>query len=221
MKLLKCIGYGAIGGLVGAALWAGVAVVTNREIGWIAWLVGFATGLGVRFAAGESEGALPGILAAVLAVLAVFGGKYFAVHLAVEKAIGSMGIVAPTSHSDEQAISEIADDLSAQYKQKGKPLVFPAEKGQPNATIRQQYPRDVWDEAQKTWNAKTPPQREEFKKQMAEHAKATVAMFNGAFREEMRKKAFEASFTPFDILWFLLAVVTAFKLGSGSFGSSD
>jgi len=72
----KWIVAGGIGGLIGAAIWAGISYATNYEVGWIAWGVGFLVGVGVRVSAGENEeGFAPGLTAAVVAIVAVLGGK--------------------------------------------------------------------------------------------------------------------------------------------------
>lgn len=48
---MRDIAYGLVGGLVGAAGWAGVARLTGYEIGWFAWgvggLVGYTVALGI------------------------------------------------------------------------------------------------------------------------------------------------------------------------------
>src|SRR5262245_35725197 len=85
MNYGKWVVGGVIGGAVGAAVWAAITYFTSREIGWIAWGVGFVVGLGVRVAAGNESGFAPGITAAVLAVFALVVGKYAAVTLIVNK----------------------------------------------------------------------------------------------------------------------------------------
>src|SRR5262245_48858282 len=57
-KLLVAAAGGLGGALVGAAVWAGVAIVTNFEVGYIAVLVGFLAGLGVKIGAQPQRGAV-------------------------------------------------------------------------------------------------------------------------------------------------------------------
>ena len=54
--LPRAIVMGALGALVGAAVWALVLIVTNFEIGYLAVLVGFLAGLGVKYGARGATG---------------------------------------------------------------------------------------------------------------------------------------------------------------------
>jgi hypothetical protein len=49
--LPRAIALGALGGLLGAAVWAVVLIVTDFEIGYLAVLVGFLSGYGVKYGA--------------------------------------------------------------------------------------------------------------------------------------------------------------------------
>lgn len=69
----------AVGGAAGAGLWYGVAIATEYEIGWIAWIVGILTGLGATIAARDTAGMGSGLVACVAAILAICAGRYFAV----------------------------------------------------------------------------------------------------------------------------------------------
>ena len=54
--LPRAAAMGALGALVGAAIWAVVVIVTNLEIGYLAVLVGFLAGYGVKYGAGGAHG---------------------------------------------------------------------------------------------------------------------------------------------------------------------
>lgn len=62
--------------ITGALLWKIVAVTTGMEFGLLAWLIGGMIGLAASF--DEAEGTATGVLCALLAVLAIFGGKFLA-----------------------------------------------------------------------------------------------------------------------------------------------
>lgn len=69
---------GVLGGGAGALVWAIVGAATHYEIGWIAWGVGFLTGVGLRYAAflgDDDESTLQGVLAGGISLLAVLAGK--------------------------------------------------------------------------------------------------------------------------------------------------
>lgn len=83
---------GTIGGTLGAGIWVAVGYFSGYEVGWIAWGVGFLTGLGVGVAAsanGEADAA-SGITAAVISILAVLAGKYAVVHLLIDQIMAQM-----------------------------------------------------------------------------------------------------------------------------------
>jgi len=67
---------GLAGALVGAAVWSGVAIATDLEVGYVAVLVGFLAGLGVKLGAGKQRGRLLQYLAAALAVVGLLAAKY-------------------------------------------------------------------------------------------------------------------------------------------------
>ena len=90
---------GSIGGLVGAAIWAAISYAVNAEVGYVAWGIGGIVGIAVRFVAGErEEGIGPGVTAAVIAILAVLGGKYAAVHMLVSHHMGNVEASAGRNH---------------------------------------------------------------------------------------------------------------------------
>ncbi|MBA3818205.1 MAG: hypothetical protein H0X17_04890, partial [Deltaproteobacteria bacterium] len=67
---------GLAGAIVGAAVWAGIAVVTDFEVGYVAILVGFLAGLGVRVAAGKKRSLGMQLMASVLAIVGLLLAKY-------------------------------------------------------------------------------------------------------------------------------------------------
>jgi hypothetical protein len=74
---------GLVGTLVAAAAWAGVAIAFDREIGYLAVLLGALTGLGVRWGARPSRSHRLQVLAAGLSVLGLFAAKYFIVAMVI------------------------------------------------------------------------------------------------------------------------------------------
>jgi hypothetical protein len=68
---------GALGALVGAAVWAGVVIITEFEIGYLAVLVGFLAGYGVKRGAGGAHGPRLQKTAVACAVVGLLATKYF------------------------------------------------------------------------------------------------------------------------------------------------
>jgi hypothetical protein len=67
---------GLVGSVIGAVVWAAIALIGNVEIGYVAILVGFLAGLGVKIGAGGARSRQLQILAVVLAVAGLFFAKY-------------------------------------------------------------------------------------------------------------------------------------------------
>jgi hypothetical protein len=70
---------GLAGALVGAGVWAGIGIAMNVEVGYVAVLVGFLAGLGVKLGARNKRGAGLQAMAAGLAVVGLVAAKYIVV----------------------------------------------------------------------------------------------------------------------------------------------
>ena len=75
---------GIIAALIGAAAWAGVTVLTNYQIGWMAVGVGFIVGYAVRVL-GKGLSKVYGVVGAVLALTGCLAGNLFSVCAVLSK----------------------------------------------------------------------------------------------------------------------------------------
>jgi hypothetical protein len=211
----KWIIAGAIGGLVGGAIWAGISYATNYEIGWIAWGVGLLVGVCVRVSAGEhEEGFAPGLTAAVVAIVAVLGGKYAAYSM---QAASVRGEILPVLAVDaDDVIMSFADEIVHEREERGQTVAFPAGKSVDTATSQADYPPDVWQQASQKWQAIGPAEQEKKLAERREEIKQWMSVMGNAL-----VPPFSETFSLFDALWFFLAAGTAYKLGHGNIASSD
>jgi len=95
--LLIGVGLSGAGALLGAVVWAVIAIVTGFEIGWIAWGVGFGSGAGMAYAHHLSDGIddfLGGVIASTMAIVGILAGKFAVYQLVVLAAIGELGELA-------------------------------------------------------------------------------------------------------------------------------
>ncbi|HVJ85611.1 MAG TPA: hypothetical protein VM452_08195 [Caulifigura sp.] len=206
--LVKWIVAGAIGGAIGAAIWAGITYSTHHEIGWIAWGIGVLVGIAVRMAAGATDGFGPGIVAAVIAVLSICGGKYAASALLTRDA---MAEISTMSFTEDNMIESLASEIADERTAAGKKLKWPPGKSEETAEVLADFPADVQAEAKKQWGAKPAEERQKLITERTEAFQNITNMVAG----EIRKQGFLASFSPMDALFFLLAVMSAFKIGAG------
>jgi len=86
--LLAVIG-GLIASLVGAAIWAGVTVTTQYQIGWMAIGVGFLVGYAVRFLGKGSSVAF-----------GVVGGAFALIGCALGNLLSTVGFLAQETRTD-------------------------------------------------------------------------------------------------------------------------
>ena len=90
---LIMVGTGVIGGLIGAAIWGAIIGITEYEVGYVAILVGFLAGLGVRVGASDWDyGWWPAVTACCIAVLSVIAGKMIGAMWLMAKLIGVISI---------------------------------------------------------------------------------------------------------------------------------
>lgn len=202
-----------VAGALGAAAWAAIAHYMNYELGFMAWLVGGAVGFAAATAARGEATQLTGLMAAGVAVLAVVGGKYAAVHAGVAHALGSSA--GELTMTDEDMKVRLADDVVREFEAANRPVVWPQGKDIDSAESQADYPADVWAEATKRWDALEPSEQADRKAAAEAQAKVVLSVLSGT----IEKKAFLSSFRMIDILFFLLAIVTAFKVGSGGLDS--
>lgn len=208
MRVLTALIGGLIGGLIGAAIWAGISYATGYEIGWIAWGVGFLVGMGVRMGAGDWEGAAPGALAVILALLSVVGGKYAMASIATAK----LGAGVSVSVTADNIKSSMARDIVEDWTKAEKKIAWPAGKSADNVESLADFPADVQKEVSKRWDALSPAEQQQ---KIAERQQAVQELRN-LLEGTFRGMAFWASFGIMDLLFFGLAAFTAFKLGSGA-----
>ena len=201
---------GAIGGAVGAAIWAAIAYFLGLEIGWIAWGIGVMVGLGTKLAAPDRLSIQTGVSAALIAVVAVAGGKYLAVHLSLDKALDELS-AGSYEITDELATSYFADEVVIEYEQEGQPVRWPGGATPQNPAYQHEYPADVWAEAAERYAELTPAERAEYKAELGEIMRESLT----AFRNEAQEAGFRESFGFLDLLFLALAIGSAFKIASG------
>lgn len=218
MVRLNALVGGMIGGAIGAFVWAAVVYFTEYEIGWIAWGVGALVGYGV--AAGNRDGArsstAAGVLAVALSALAILAGRYAAVQLLIPTDEEIVDLFAAELDNEEYLVSYVADDVAAELEAAGLPVAWPAGVDPSSASTEGDYPADVWDEAEARWGGLTAQQRTVYREGVEAELRTNVTENLPAIRAAIGSGGFVGSFSPMDVLFFGLAMVTAFGVGSGA-----
>lgn len=214
---MKDVVFGLIGGVVGAVVWAGVAYVSEYEIGWIAWgigaLVGYCVAVGNRDRLRSSTAA--GVVAVVITALSIAGGKYAAVELLMPSDEELIAMFTASFEEEEYVISYMADEVADEFEAEGRPVAWPEGVGRANAATQADYPPDVWAEAILRWSALSDTEKAEFREVREAATRENVEANLPQIRAMMGRGGFLASFTPMDLIFFGLGMVTAFGVASG------
>ena len=210
--MVKGLAGAAIGGLAGALVWTLIGYFLNVEVGWIAWGIGALVGFGMATGAEDNTSAVTGVIAAVIALVTIAGGKFAVVYLQVDKALTeSMESGEGKLTMDDVKIA-LADEVVEEFTQEGKKVAWPEGMTLEAARGQADYPKDVWAEAEKRFTEMPEADRES----MLASMKESQAQFMATYASEFRAQGFQNSLSPWDALWAFLALGTAFKLGSGA-----
>ncbi len=223
MRLIGAIIGGVIAGAIGGAIWAGIAYGTGYEIGWIAWIIGGMVGFGVA-AGGKMGGPIAGGVAVIITIASLLGGKYAAVELTLNKEFDA-GAIADEILEDmttEQVVSYIADQVHEERTAAGETFQWPDGVDPSAATKASEYPPEIWADAQTRWKAMSPSDRATYREELQDSMRADMEAAMTMFRGEIAKEGFLQSFGLFDIVFFGLAIVTAFKIAaSGTIADAE
>ena len=202
----KAIVFGIAAGVLGAIVWAAIAHFAQVEIGYVAWAIG---GLvGVAACLGGGGGASNGILCAVITLVSIFAGKM----LAVRASFGEgMDQVARGIHK------ELLKDANDFAKVKGDDGIkafmvkneYTEAKKAAGVTDEELGEFKETDAAMLLDLAEKDPSFEEWKER--DDVKAMLGGIEGILDAAGIALG---GLTPIDIIFGLLGIATAFKLGS-------
>jgi hypothetical protein len=95
----------------------------------------------------------------------------------------------------------------------GKRVAWPPGMSYEDATEKKDYPPDLWRNAEAQWKQLG---EEEQRNRRQERAAMAVML-----SDVITATSFASEFSPWDILWGLLATFTAFRLGVGATSDDD
>ena len=149
-----------------------------------------------------------GVAAAAIAIAGILGGKYAAIRMDLGDFIAEAGIAEVT---DDFIISFIADDIVEERMAGGETIEWPTEWEFGEASEPEEYPADIWAEAEDQWNRGD----EAYRQQYRTYVQHTVETNMAEFVNDVSEDALLANIDLFDMLFFLLAIISAWKIGSG------
>jgi len=215
MSFNRALIFGSIVGAAGAAVWAAIAYFASLEIGWLAWGIGLAVGLACVKGAGYGS-RLIGMTAAIITILAILAGKYATIELHINNEFGDPEAMIQESIAalnDETLTSYVADEIIENLAQGGGNVEWPAGVDPATASTKADYPAEIWSSAEEQWNALSPDEKQEFRETIEASIRVGFDVHFGELQGQVRKQGFLQSFGLFDLIFFVLAVSTAFSVG--------
>jgi len=213
-----------VAGFIGGAVWAAVSYYTNYEIGWIAWAIGALVGIGAYAGSGGQGGGAVGLIAGVVAVASVLGGKY-----AVIEIVGNAEIKKVHDEADARLKDMFKDDASFKVhmahqlvdeaNSAGRSLKWPKDMDDDKAETAADFPADVWKDVESRWKSMSADARRDYSEQTRDAAREQIHAVVDAMGRHAKGEGYLASFSPWDILWVGLALVTGARIGNG--GASE
>jgi hypothetical protein len=165
MSLFRALIGGVVGAALGAGVWAAISYYTGFELGILAWGIGVVAGLGVRVSAGDAFGSQTGMIAVLTAALGILAGKWFAVSLALSAAGVDSAVPTQGELLDrETTISYIADEVAYERDRQGQRLRWPSGAEPFNGVAEEDYPRDVWADAERRYESLLPSEQDELRR---------------------------------------------------------
>ena len=200
---------GLIAGIIGAALWAAVAYYGEVEIGWLAWGIGAAVGFGVS--AGSRGGGVPQALIAVLITVAsLCGGKFAMVQMMMP-----MDMELEYEMSREDLAIEYALEIAKEKADAGEEVPWPNGMTLEEAYEPNDFPADIMQDAEQKAAALSDDEFDKLRKERDEATKKMMA----ELKQSIFQQAFMNSFSGFDVIFFLLGIVTAWQVGDVGSGA--
>ena len=194
--------------VLGAAVWAGIAIGLHRELGWLAWGIGALVGFGCL--RGGGFGLKAGVLAAVFAVLAIVGGRTIGLNFIIDNTIEEV-MQSPDTQGWIEELQTEADEWKVLPNREDDAVL--ARFLQKHNYQPQGGPE--WDEANLTmaradlvpsWEAMALPSGRQ----------AQLDEYRGELENELTLwEVFKEDLGAIDLLFLGLGVATAFKMASG------
>ncbi len=164
-----------IGGLIGATIWAAVAFFFDYEIGYIAWGVGGLVGLGATISNDSQKaggGMVIGVMAAIVAIGSIAGGKYAAAYFAVHKWVDKNGAFEEMTVADvdvDWVLDTIATELCEEKIKNGETIDWGDDTVYVEAAYwPEDYPLDIRDETVDRWDAMDSSEQRDFRRAIAD-----------------------------------------------------
>jgi len=174
--------------------WYALTIATEREFGFVAWIVGVLVGIGVRIGAREGTPML-GYTASMCAALAILGGQFLAVNHIINKTFNEKfaGLLEQAGTEQKEMARQ---GLNAKTDEEVKAWLV------------------KYGELE---NAPTQEDIKEFRESRVPELKAIMESkpVTRTIPFSLRFAMFKATVGIFTLIWLIFGVISAWRLGSG------
>ncbi|QDU72293.1 hypothetical protein Pan265_21570 [Mucisphaera calidilacus] len=211
-----------LAGILGAAIWAGTIYATGYEFGLMAWGIGLLVGGAALVSVGDAANASTGVLAVIVTLVSITLGKAMIVEIYVQEYMAESemfdidGEISRIETDVDYLVTFIADEIVWEYQTAGKPLKWPGGEEPEEFDSPDVYPDDVWMEAEDVWSGMDADEQETFRTETIERMRMGHEAGMALVGIGGRIAGFIGSFGLLDILFYLLAMGSAYKMGSGN-----
>jgi hypothetical protein len=197
--LFGAIAVGAVAAFLGGGMWAVIVLVTNYEVGWVAWAVGGLVGFAMSRAT-PVRGRQVATFGALMAVVGLLTGKLLIIAFAARSGLAreianDPNLMTRAALHDLQSTETLAEDMQTQLDALG-----------PADTLSD----SLWMAMQAAAAEHADSMSAEGKAQLADAYARTIMASIGT------TGMLRAQLGPWDLLWFLLALTTAWRMLSGA-----
>ncbi len=214
MAWIRGIVFSIVGGAIGAALWAAIAHFARVESGWVAWIVGVLAGLGMGIGLKERASAFSGVVAAFVAILAIGAGKLGASYSLAQEFVRD-AVNQPITDHDLRM--RRAHDLAAAWEDEGRVMNWPTRQDEDADLTIADFPREVRNDVESWWASMSPSDRDGHR----ESIRQEILRDAQAAQAALTVVAFVTSFRPLSIVFVVLAVGSAWRLGAAKGARRD
>jgi hypothetical protein len=128
---------------------------------------------------------------------------------------------APALANPDLVVRSIAESVIAEREKAGKPVRWPDGKDPDAAWRREDFPAEIWQDAQARWKALSAEKQAEYRDSLKQQKAKEHEVAMATLHSTLSAHGFQSSFGAFDLLWGFLAISTAFKIGSGQAASKS
>ncbi|MBL8878933.1 MAG: hypothetical protein JNG88_07415 [Phycisphaerales bacterium] len=192
--MLGCI-FSAVGAGIGGLVWFLIAYNAHYEVGYIAWALGGLAGLGMYLGCRDAN-QVGGAIAAFMAILGIVIAKFMVFSVILEPVFAE--VQKNIQGGDREGLVEAM--AIAEVERSGKA----------ESMSETEYEKAFSAAEEKAKTKVAAMTDEQVKAKQAELSDDIVS----TARSEMKNAFFSVMFSPMDILFFVLAIATAYKVGS-------